>query len=401
MSFTDPADIKIKRDELADKYLGFSIIRDVKERCLGRTIIDPSKIGKNIEHDCFCLSTDFSANIGGARYSVCGYPYMSQDTDATVCAHSALWGVCRYLSQRFHFYKEVYPYDLIRMTGHMEGRVIPYRGMTYTDYSAILTEFGCYPIILRVNNSGLKDIERFKDLYTYVESGFPVLASLSGHVVSLIGHTIDKTKSTYPDKDNIVDSSSFIKQFVVIDDNIFPYALLGYPGDNGNYGDLFPNKFNIDSIHTGVCPLPEKAFLPAEKARLKAVMHYKKIFPEIIGLGHKPPWVVRLLLTTCVSFKKRKLKLYIDNNNDRIAYFVTEMNLPHFIWLMELYTKDSYNNDQCIAEVVLDATAGNKEDGTLYMRVGNQLYFDDKKNTIEDVPVFFPQYTHNLGERTS
>jgi len=53
------------------------------------------------------------------------------------------------------------------------------------------------------------------------------------------------------------------------------------------------------------------------------------------------------------------------------------------------------------AEVVLDATAGNKEDGTLYMRVGNQLYFDDKKNTIEDVPVFFPQYTHNLGERTS
>jgi len=127
-------------------------------------------------------------------------------------------------------------------------------------------------------------------------------------------------------------------------------------------------------------------------------MHYKKIFPEIIGLGHKPPWVVRLLLTTCVSFKKTKAKLYIDNNNDRIAYFVTEMNLPHFIWLMELYTKDSYNNDQCIAEVVLDATAGNKEDGTLYMRVGNQLYFDDKKNTIEDVPVFFPQYTHNLGD---
>jgi hypothetical protein len=166
-SFTDPADVKIRRDELKDSYIGFAVIRDVKERCLGRTVINPGKIGKNIESECFCLSAEFSSNIGGARYSINGYPYMSQDTDATVCAHSALWGVCRYLSQRFHFYKEVHPYDLIRMTGHMQGRVIPYRAMTYTDYSTILTEFGCYPIIVRLkDNSKKQDKERFKDLYT-------------------------------------------------------------------------------------------------------------------------------------------------------------------------------------------------------------------------------------------
>jgi hypothetical protein len=167
------------------------------------------------------------------------------------------------------------------------------------------------------------------------------------------------------------------------------------------YGNSFPNNFSIENIHTSVCPLPEKAFLPAEKARIKALMHYKDIFPEIISFGHKPPWITRLLLTTCVSFKKRKLKLFVDNNTDQISYFVTEINLPHFVWLMELYTVDSYSKNECVAEVVLDATAGNKEDGALYMRVGNQLYFDDKKYAISDVPMVFPQYTHNLGERKS
>ena len=73
------------------------------------------------------------------------------------------------------------------------------------------------------------------------------------------------------------------------------------------------------------------------------------------------------------------VKYYIITNpSDKIAYFITEINFPHFIWLMEFYTIGSYKKGECFAEVILDATAGQKEDGTLYMRLFNKLYCDKK-----------------------
>jgi len=56
--------------------------------------------------------------------------------------------------------------------------------MTYTDYCKILSDFGTYPIYRFLQtrdaktNAVLKDPKAFEDLYCYVESGFPVLASL-------------------------------------------------------------------------------------------------------------------------------------------------------------------------------------------------------------------------------
>ncbi len=87
-------------------YVGFSVIRPVKTRCLGRTIIDPYKIGKSIKDDYYLLRTPFKAHINGTEFEIRGYPFTAQDADATLCAHSALWGVCRYLSERYPVYKD-------------------------------------------------------------------------------------------------------------------------------------------------------------------------------------------------------------------------------------------------------------------------------------------------------
>ena len=69
----------------------------------------------------------------------------------------------------------------------------------------------------------------------------PVLASLrlpcDGHVVSLIGHTMDLSKDVGAALE-FVDSSHFLKQFVVVDDNCFPYRTLGYEGDAENYAKI-------------------------------------------------------------------------------------------------------------------------------------------------------------------
>jgi hypothetical protein len=384
-------------------YLGFSVIRPVNIKCLGRTVIDPAKIGKGINDGYYLLRTKFRANINGADFWVEGYPFTSQDADATLCAHSALWGVCRYLSQKYPHYRELYPFDFVKLTESREGRSFPYRGMTYNDYCKILTDFGAFPVPQMIDSP-----ESFQDLYSYVESGFPVLASIrlpqGGHVVGLTGHTLDYNAQITP-TNGFVDSSQFLKQFIVVDDNFFPYQLLGYSGDPESYAEAYKkdpanDEVGIETIKVMTCPLPEKVFLPAKDARKKA-LKYCEIFASYIKNTGAEPFVTRMFVTSSSSFKKRKL-LAAKINSDPASSLVANLHLPHFLWIMEISPVDIYKTGNCSAEIVLDATAGAAEDGVIYVRIGNQVHFAGKNTTVwNDIPgpTIFSQYTHNLGER--
>ena len=396
----EPAHLMMDPESYLTHYIGYSVIRPVKNRCIGRTIIDPAKTFVQSE-TLLCLRTPFHAHINGHKFTVCGYPYTSQTTDVTVCAHSALWGVCRYLSQRYNSYREVYPFDLVMLTEPSHGRSYPYRGMTYTDYSGILTAFGSFPILLR--NKGIDsedglDTRTFRDIYTYVESGFPVLASYTGHVVTLVGHTMDYEQDLCPDSNGFLDSSQFLKQFVVVDDNLFPYQLLGYSNDPQNYGELYPKKYSIDSIVTAVCPLPEKVFLPADEAR-KILMKYLIRYRSKMAYSYDCPIVTRLFLTTNTAFKRRKIQTCTqDSVVDQLATLVPELRLPHFIWVMEAGSLDDYKAGKCSVEIVIDPTAGLADGGVIYMRIKNTIVLQEKQSIVAGATDTFPQYTHNLGE---
>ncbi len=398
-----PEQILLGSDNLQKDYLGYSVIRPVARRCLGRTVIDPAKIGMSFGEGFYLLRTAFHACINGRRYKVEGYPYTSQDADATLCAQSAIWGVCRYLSERYSCYQELYPYDLISMTETSQGRAVPYRGMTHTDYCKILNEFGTFPVyrmVQRPNQAGGFDwdAEAYKDICSYVESGFPVLASLrkgtEGHVVSLVGHTL---KPDFPKVDEaaFLDSSDLLHQFIVVDDNWFPYALLGPDGDLENYSD----KYSIKSMVVGVCPLPEKVFLTAKLARTKAMTYCDSAKAEIQKTG-KGPYITRLFIATATSFKKKKL----GSLNDQASAFVTKLHLPHFLWIMEVGPAEMYRKGQVTTEIVLDPTAGLFENGIIYMRVGNTVTVMSGSKTLKkslEAPAAFPLYTHNLGEKSA
>jgi hypothetical protein len=396
----DITEILLYPDRYVSKYLGFSVIRPIQERCLGRSVFDPYLLNQN-DPNYYCLRTQFRSHIGGTNFSVSGYPYISQDADVTVCAHSALWGVCRYLSEKYSVYAEMYPFDLVNLTESSSGRAFPYRGMTYSDYCSILAAFGSYPIIVQMKKN--KRSSRyyqgaFENLYSYVESGFPVLASFQGHVVTLVGHTIDYNKPTKPNVREFIDSSFFVNQFIVIDDNFFPYRLLGRKQDPCNYGKQYADQYNINSIVTAVCPLPEKVFLPAEKARKVALEYYKAYKTKLKTTG-TGPFVTRLFLTTGTAWKRRLLERSIHGIPDWLSFFVSKINLPHFIWVMEAGPLDLYKKGICTAELVLDSTGSEMEDLAIYMRIGNMLIFSGLQNTFGNCPIQFKQFTHNLGER--
>lgn len=398
----DVTSIAFMPEDLNKHYLGYSIIRPVNERCIGRSVFDPQKITKLNPDEYFTLSCQFKAHINGQNFTVQGYPYTSQDTDVTVCAHSALWGVSRYLSEKYSLYKEQYPFDLVNFTESHSGRTFPYRGMTYTDYCNILSEFGTYPLVIKLKNSRIDpkiDHDEFCNLYSYIESGFPVLASFQGHVVSIIGHTIDYNIPLNTSHSEFIDSSLFLKQLVIVDDNFFPYQLLGYSNDKNNYGVKYSPEYTIDSIVTAVCPLPEKVFLPAEKAR-KIALKYFDAYKTQIPITGKSPWVTRLYITTSTSFKNRKLKNIIETKTvDKISYFTSQLNMPHFIWVMEISPINSYKNKKCTGEIVIDPTAGMFDESVIYMRIGDSLILDGSEKKVDNSLMEYKQYTHNLGER--
>lgn len=402
------ADLLLNSDSLDEDYIGYTVLRPVSERCLGRTVIDPYKVGRSVDDGFFLLRTKFSVHLNGQRLSAHGYPYTSQDTEATVCAHAALWGMCRYLSERYSVYPETYPFDLIQQTSDTAGRVVPYRGMTYTDYSHILSNFGCHPVVLMMRNASENpDPERFEDLCAYVESGFPVLTSFRGHVATLIGHTINTGANPDPDSDGCINSSAFLKQFVVVDDNCFPYQTLGYRDDPENYGRTFASaQYSIESIFAAVCPLPEKVYLPADKARQQActiLSELRATYSDEVNLGHDEPLVVRLFATTSSSLKRRKVaNLVHDGKIDPWSLKVSQLHFPHFVWVMEAGPLSEYRQGNCSTEIVLDATANSMETAILYARAGSIFVLTDgllrttkPLNTVQT----FPQYTHNLGER--
>lgn len=407
-------ELQFDTSALQPDYIGFAVIRPVQKRCLGRTIIDPWKIGCSPSKNAFCLRGDFPCRPFGPSLTASGYPYMSQDSEATVCAHTAMWGVCRHLSERYRVYKEIYPYDLVALTTDAHGRRVPYRGLSYQDYSTILTHFGCHPQIIQVKDSA-DDPERkpneYRHLCYYVESGFPVLASFAGHVVSIVGHTLDTTGTPKPDAEGLINATAFYKQLIVVDDNFFPYQLLGEANDKDNYGSQYSKRpYSLDSIRVGVCPLPEKVYLPADRAEEQLLTTLKRFranaaMEKQIRPNPAEPLVIRLFITNSTSLRKRRLQKAVSQANtliDPLAMRASAFHLPHFVWVMEISPLSLYRQGMCTAEIVLDATANRHEMCLLYARVGQNLLLQENSITATNAPLShqtFEQYTHNLGER--
>ncbi len=404
-------------------YLGFSVIEPVGQ-CLGRTIIDPAKVGNK---DIFCLTTTFSVNINGAQYGVKGFPYRAQSGEATVCAQTALWGCCRYLSQKYTTYGEVLLNDLIEMTGDREGRKTPYHRMSHHDYSSILSQFGCFPAITlsrvsrqpgnddALSGDWMQDVEAFYDIYSYMESGFPVLTSFGGHVVNVIGHANRKGPATGAPRDSQFHNSfTLLESLVVVDDNFFPYQRLGFKGAPANYGGHYKGKLSpcpcIDSILAAVVPLPEKAFLPPRSARrlsytLLGTPEFASVLDEMKNRLDNPgePLVARTFLTNSAAFKKRKLEIAMNSvpaDRDALAFHPVNTTLPHFLWITEVAPLSLYNRNRIVGEVVLDASGSYNEHPYIYGRIGKFLWSGGRltrkdNGALDDYPLF----THNLGER--
>lgn len=384
-------------------YIGYSVIRPTRPNCMGRTLLDPTRIHGIAGSLCRCRE---EVSIQGTVLTVEGFPFISQDCDATVCAESATWMALRYFSNRYHAYREVHPFQITSATQNYAfgERVYPSRGLRLWQMAEAIRREGFAPLTYSRNGfpAGFDAL-----LYTYVESGFSVFAALDGHVVVAIGHHSDYAKGLPPDE-RWVESSHFNDAFVVNDDNFFPYQRIERAPVAGS---ALISPHCIADLQAFAVPLPEKVFLTAES--FSSLVRALVLSSPFGVADHSPglcdgPLIVRQFLTSCRAFKNHIPKRGMGH--PVVAEIFHNLPLPHFVWVCELSTPALYaaGKQQILGEVLWDATRNPHERvGFIAVHYPERLWIDvgsalNEAQKLQVLPISgsiaYPVLRHNLIE---
>ena len=341
-------------------YIGAIVLRPTEYPRIGRTLLDPRKLKLRGRGEA-CLAS-FSIHILGSRLEVLAFPFQSQDSQVHTCAETALWSQFRYLSQRYKHYSEKYPHDIALMNSDLsEGRRIPSRGLTLRQVATIMGNFGLETVMYRkkllpagtsrggnwADQPPKTNFDRFiRLLYTYIDSGMPPIIGLPGHAVVGIG-TEMKDTSPPAGRARVRMVSDFLKSVIVQDDNYPPYHSIPLESQK-------KRATTLGMIDAFAVPLPEKVFLVAEEADYIATDLLSQIgAPEGLGTRWALPLVKRIVCTSSKNYKQFRHRQTDPGTDQRLA-----LPLPHFIWLVEYYPHNLWEDREAIIEVALDATAG-------------------------------------------
>jgi hypothetical protein len=386
--------------EIQAHYLGYSVVRPTKPNCIGRTLVSHRCCHTRGVVACLCRE---SLTLQSTPLSICGFPFISQDADVTVCAQSALWMVARYYSNRYPAYPETFPFQLARLTeDYSLGRFYPSSGLYLWQMAEALRRLGFAPVTYS-RDKYPDDFEHY--MYTYIESGIPVLAATDRHVIVAFGHVSDYSRMP-PCVGTFKFSSSFNQAFVVNDDNNVPYQILGRASPIPRNH----SRFLVKDIQSFIAPLAEKIFLPAESFQLVATkilnrgdVGYKALSPTLAP----ETLLLRLFLTTARSFKRALPQRGMGNPVVEDLY--RNLPLPHFIWVCEISHAQLYiPNHQILGEIIWDATRNAHEpDGWVAVHYPEVLVVDEgsclnRAQHLVKYPLpqssHYPVYKHNLYE---
>ncbi|MGD9161051.1 MAG: papain-like cysteine protease family protein [Desulfobacteraceae bacterium] len=326
-------------------------------------------------------TSEYPVHILGAELVAKGFPYMSQDTDVTVCAHAACWMIFRYFSQRYSRYAEKWPYEVSQLTKDVStGRLVPSKGLTAYQDTEMFSNFGFTPeIYIRQHQPQLFN----HLLYMYVESGLPVVAALSkhSHAITIIGHISDYniTVSKTPASSDI-----YLSGLIANDDNFLPYHSIRK--NDPKPVDGYWSQYKIEEIDTFIVPLYEKIHLSAEHIiKLSEAI----LLNNILGLNARSTLlryeniITRSFLTSSKSYKRMRRK---DPIPFGISDVYCEMPMPKFIWICEISTPDMYKEGKIAGEILFDATS-NPRDRMAFLSIHYPDFFLlNDRNFLTDDP---------------
>ena len=354
-------------------YFGYMVLRPTKLNTIGRTVISPGAVRGFHGH---LIEADHKVHLLGHRLLVKGFPYMSQHSDISVCAHAACWAILRHNSERFSRYAEFLTYDITRMAHEIDpGGLLPSNGLHVGHAERIFAEAGTYPMLILKDDTEPGAFRR--QLFAYIESGFPLFAEIEKeqHAVAIIGYGPGVGHTTKPAPCHF--HSDRMQSLIVMDDNFFPYHEVTATDAQG---------YGWQDFSAFIVPLPDKVYYPAdavdERAMLLATEPYFGFDHSALGSP-----TVRYFLTTAAHLRKFTHQ-HRSQFDPELAGAVMELSLPQFVWIIEIASDEQARNGQIQTRAIIDATASPYEDVPVFLMYDKQrAYYCDRGGNREPIYV--------------
>ena len=354
-------------DRLDDHYFGYMVLRPTGIATIGRSVVSPDV--RNGTSGSI-ITGDHKVHLLGYTLAVQGFPSMDQHIDISVCAHAACWSILRHYSERYSTYKEYLTHDVTMMAEqHNPGGLVPSRGLEVSHAERVFHEAGTFPV--NVARSGEDDHSFYRQLYAYVDSGFPLFAALHqlNHAIAVIGY--ERREPITNGGNGLRYAWDELKSLIVIDDNYLPY----YPIPIG-----FGDPYSASDIDAFIVSLPEKVFYPADAV--------DRLAPALFKLGSMPlnlpqeeKTIIRYFITTASAFRR-----FVRENESEFDPQIVEviMKLPfaQFLWIVEYASEEEWAVGQIAVRAVIDATASLREATPFWLVHDRQAALIFQRRTI-------------------
>ena len=419
-------------NDVKKRFMGSCVINPLLSGVLGRTLIDPIYImDKEKKFPVYMRLSEFLINVYGKQLKVRAFPYRMQDEETMRCAEVTMLNLIEYYSNSYKDYKSVVPSEILdKEQLHSHERVLPSSGTTYPIFTKVLADFGFSPRLYNLSSFATNLLSRISPsdeikriLHYYIESGIPVAVNLqpinsrgSGHSLLCVGHgqSTEKMKKraaenkwiSWANRENghaLINSADFYSEYIVIDDNEAVYQIRDF--DNlSMYPDMKVSNLAV--------PLYKRMFLDAPDA---AAIITSVLNDSVYGIENwsgdflrkQEDVIIRIFMASSRSFKRYRISK-AKNIDTRVFY--SQIAMPRFIWVCELFRLEDYDNLQAFGEVVVDATSamrsGANNRSLIMMRYPNIITFREPEQSGTlfeqqfeiDEGILFEGYRDNLDQ---
>ncbi|MGN7772200.1 hypothetical protein [Phyllobacterium sp. 22552] len=378
-------------------YIGYIVLRPVHQAPIASAILQPPPppVG-NEQHSL--VKGRYYVHVLGAELFIEALPMTQQDQRIGACAQAAIWSAARH----FHVRHRGAWVSMVGVTDAAMAQEVFTVSSTLPNGSEFLSLSGMVsalrisgrkPLIYMGTGPGQANWQGIRPadvINRYVDSGIPVIVGLGGE--GSIGHAVIASGQVFSQQvpQNLPPRptrAAFCSAFYINDDQRGPNLRMAVVAGDAVGETPYTVEQNVQFL---IIPLPDKVFLPAEKAELfawdllgkyvatwqdvKAIPGVQLGTSEELGdefvLCHDTGTVVaRTYLTYGWKYKHRMLRNRLTNATHEL---LNETDLPRYVWVTEFGTIASFSPAQLydrriFAHCVVDATAKNMgEDSCLF-----------------------------------
>ncbi len=394
LSTIDDAKLRAKKLEELGKasFLGWAVVRPIHEAPIAKIVLLTAPLADKYEGHLL-VKAEHVIHVLGAELKIYGSVMTQQDQRIGACAQAAIWSAARH----FHLkHKGIW----ISTAGITEAAMTQSEWLASTTLpngSEFLSLNGMVGALKSIGRKPLlyvademepkikwKDIRPADVVNRYIDSGIPVIVGLNlpesniGHAVLATGQIFERpTKRNKPP--SRPSRAEYCYGFYVNDDQhgvnlVMPISEKAIGADTSY--SLAKNAAFL------LIPLPDKVYVPAEKAELLAwdilKDNYASEWPTIsketeklgksLQLANKFVKAIdsnQVFARTYLTYGwKYNYRLARNANNNSFKQFAMSTELPRYVWITEFGTKDSFAHSdkfkrRIFSHCVVDATAKN------------------------------------------